>query len=248
MSIPLTLKLLGSKAWRRKVERHEKAIRKPRASSVGSRISKIKKKFHWSITKCKSKPRPSHSFFLPQVICGKKRLLTFSLLLLSESAQVDKPAPSLGTQSQSSSSGSGSLNTASGPPGSSTSTVPVSPVIQSPATPLLQDPTLLRQLLPALQTALQLNNASVDMAKINEGKRQVQVLWIYSFLIFPSIQSVYIKTELVFIVCSMYWYNHFLRNQILTYLLLSFNPGEPNVFLASSNLQQPKLIPWVLQG
>uniref|UniRef100_A0A7N8XDQ0 WW domain containing adaptor with coiled-coil a n=1 Tax=Mastacembelus armatus TaxID=205130 RepID=A0A7N8XDQ0_9TELE len=55
-----------------------------------------------------------------------------------------------------------------GPPGSSASTVPVSPVLQSPAPPLLQDPTLLRQLLPALQTALQLNNASVDMAKINE--------------------------------------------------------------------------------
>ncbi|TWW71206.1 WW domain-containing adapter protein with coiled-coil [Takifugu flavidus] len=87
----------------------------------------------------------------------------------AKSAQVDKPTSSLGTQSQSSSSGSGSVNTASGPPGSSTSTLPVSPVMQSPATPLLQDPTLLRQLLPALQTALQLNNASVDMAKINEA-------------------------------------------------------------------------------
>ncbi|KAI4902368.1 hypothetical protein NFI96_025866 [Prochilodus magdalenae] len=51
----------------------------------------------------------------------------------------------------------------------SSSTVPVSPVMQSPATPtILQDPSLLRQLLPALQTALQLNNASVDVAKINE--------------------------------------------------------------------------------
>uniref|UniRef100_A0A8D3CZN4 WW domain containing adaptor with coiled-coil a n=1 Tax=Scophthalmus maximus TaxID=52904 RepID=A0A8D3CZN4_SCOMX len=68
----------------------------------------------------------------------------------------------------SSSSSSGSLNPSSGPPGSSASTVPVSPVLQSSAPPLLQDPTLLRQLLPALQTALQLNNASVDMAKINE--------------------------------------------------------------------------------
>uniref|UniRef100_A0A673C2U2 WW domain-containing adapter protein with coiled-coil n=1 Tax=Sphaeramia orbicularis TaxID=375764 RepID=A0A673C2U2_9TELE len=71
-------------------------------------------------------------------------------------------------QSQSSSSGSGSLNQSSGPPGSSASTVPVSPVLQSPAPPLLQDPTLLRQFLPALQTALQINNASVDMSKINE--------------------------------------------------------------------------------
>ncbi|XP_034145202.1 WW domain-containing adapter protein with coiled-coil isoform X2 [Esox lucius] len=82
-------------------------------------------------------------------------------------AQVEKqPAPA----SQSSSSGSG-LNATSGTPGSSSAstTVPVSPVLQSPApAPLLQDPSLLRQLFPALQTALQLNNASVDMAKINE--------------------------------------------------------------------------------
>ncbi|KAL2085733.1 hypothetical protein ACEWY4_019053 [Coilia grayii] len=76
------------------------------------------------------------------------------------------------SQSSSSSSSSSSATVASvagqgGP--SSASTVPVSPVLQSPATPtLLQDPSLLRQLLPALQTALQLNNASVDMAKINE--------------------------------------------------------------------------------
>lgn len=89
---------------------------------------------------------------------------------LTESAQVEKPTATLATQSQSSTSGSGSLNPSSGPPGSSASTVPVSPVLQSPAPPILQDPTLLRQLLPALQTALQLNNASVDMAKINEGK------------------------------------------------------------------------------
>uniref|UniRef100_A0A673W0R2 WW domain containing adaptor with coiled-coil a n=1 Tax=Salmo trutta TaxID=8032 RepID=A0A673W0R2_SALTR len=72
--------------------------------------------------------------------------------------------------SQSSSSGS-VLNPTSGTPctSSALTTVPVSPVLQSHAhTPLLQDPSLLRQLLPALQTALQLNNASVDMAKINE--------------------------------------------------------------------------------
>uniref|UniRef100_A0A665UUE3 WW domain containing adaptor with coiled-coil a n=1 Tax=Echeneis naucrates TaxID=173247 RepID=A0A665UUE3_ECHNA len=85
-----------------------------------------------------------------------------------KSAQGEKPTATLATQSQSSSSGSGTLNQTSGPAGSSASTVPVSPVSQSPAPPLLQDPTLLRQLLPALQTALQLNNASVDMAKINE--------------------------------------------------------------------------------
>ncbi|XP_037613389.1 WW domain-containing adapter protein with coiled-coil isoform X1 [Sebastes umbrosus] len=86
----------------------------------------------------------------------------------AKSAQVEKPTATHATQSHSSSSGSGSLNPSSGPPGSSASTVPVSPVLQSPVPPLLQDPTLLRQLLPALQTALQLNNASVDMAKINE--------------------------------------------------------------------------------
>ncbi|XP_026220240.1 WW domain-containing adapter protein with coiled-coil isoform X2 [Anabas testudineus] len=86
----------------------------------------------------------------------------------SKSVQVEKPSVAIAIQSQSSFSGSGSLNPSSAPPSSSASTVPVSPVPQSPVPPLLQDPTLLRQLLPALQTALQLNNASVDMAKINE--------------------------------------------------------------------------------
>uniref|UniRef100_A0A674AI46 WW domain containing adaptor with coiled-coil a n=1 Tax=Salmo trutta TaxID=8032 RepID=A0A674AI46_SALTR len=82
----------------------------------------------------------------------------------TESAQAEKQ-PALASSSGS------SLNPTSVTPGSSSSstTVPVSPVLQSPVhTPLLQDPSLLRQLLPALQTALQLNNASVDMAKINE--------------------------------------------------------------------------------
>ncbi|KAL6098119.1 wac [Pungitius sinensis] len=87
----------------------------------------------------------------------------------AKSAQAEKPTVTVASQS-SSSSGSGSQNLSSGLPGSSSSSimVPVSPILQSPAPPLLQDPTLLRQLLPALQTALQLNNASVDMAKINE--------------------------------------------------------------------------------
>ncbi|KAJ8396129.1 hypothetical protein AAFF_G00022020 [Aldrovandia affinis] len=78
---------------------------------------------------------------------------------------VDKPAAHSCTSQSSSSSGAG-LNPC-GTPGS-VSTVPVSPVLQSPAPPLLQDPALLRQLLPALQATLQLNNASVDMSKINE--------------------------------------------------------------------------------
>ncbi|XP_035597490.1 WW domain-containing adapter protein with coiled-coil-like isoform X1 [Oncorhynchus keta] len=86
----------------------------------------------------------------------------------AKSAQVEKQPASV--FSQSSSSGS-VLNPTSGTPCSSSApnTVPVSPALQSHThTPLLQDPSLLRQLLPALQTALQLNNASVDMAKINE--------------------------------------------------------------------------------
>uniref|UniRef100_A0A096LPM4 WW domain-containing adapter protein with coiled-coil n=1 Tax=Poecilia formosa TaxID=48698 RepID=A0A096LPM4_POEFO len=88
--------------------------------------------------------------------------------LPTESTQAEKPSAALPSQSQSSSSGAGSVNPSSAPPGSSASTVPVSPVLQSSTPPILQDPNLLRQLLPALQTALQLNNANVDMTKINE--------------------------------------------------------------------------------
>nr|XP_023660561.1 WW domain-containing adapter protein with coiled-coil-like isoform X2 [Paramormyrops kingsleyae] len=65
-------------------------------------------------------------------------------------------------------SGSG-LNPASAASVGSASALPVSPVPQSPAPPLLQDPGLLRQLLPALQATLQLNSATVDVAKINEA-------------------------------------------------------------------------------
>ncbi|XP_041697483.2 WW domain-containing adapter protein with coiled-coil isoform X1 [Coregonus clupeaformis] len=75
------------------------------------------------------------------------------------------------SQSSSSSTNPG-LNQASGsnptPSSSSSSTVPVSPSVQSQASGLLQDPALLRQLLPALQATLQMNNGSMDMAKINE--------------------------------------------------------------------------------
>ncbi|XP_021145708.1 WW domain-containing adapter protein with coiled-coil isoform X2 [Columba livia] len=82
-----------------------------------------------------------------------------------ESASVDKSVShSCTTPSTSSASG---LNPASAP-ASSAPTVPVSPVPQSPIPPLLQDPNLLRQLLPALQATLQLNNSSVDISKINE--------------------------------------------------------------------------------
>ncbi|XP_051770493.1 WW domain-containing adapter protein with coiled-coil isoform X2 [Ctenopharyngodon idella] len=86
----------------------------------------------------------------------------------STKSSIATEKPSSLTPSSSSAAVSG-LSVANSASGASGSTVPVSPVMQSPAPPtLLQDPSLLRQLLPALQTALQLNNASVDMAKINE--------------------------------------------------------------------------------
>ncbi|XP_019363776.1 PREDICTED: WW domain-containing adapter protein with coiled-coil isoform X2 [Gavialis gangeticus] len=81
-----------------------------------------------------------------------------------ESTSVDKSVSHSCTTPSTSASG---LNPTSAPT-SSTSTVPVSPVPQSPIPPLLQDPNLLRQLLPALQATLQLNNSSVDISKINE--------------------------------------------------------------------------------
>nr|XP_051698202.1 WW domain-containing adapter protein with coiled-coil-like [Oryctolagus cuniculus] len=84
-----------------------------------------------------------------------------------ESAPGDKAVShSCTTPSTSSASG---LNPTSAPP-TSASAVPVSPVPQSPIPPLLQDPNLLRQLLPALQATLQLNNSNVDISKVNEGK------------------------------------------------------------------------------
>ncbi|XP_041040030.1 WW domain-containing adapter protein with coiled-coil isoform X3 [Carcharodon carcharias] len=82
-----------------------------------------------------------------------------------KTASVDKSASQSCATPSSSSSG---MTPASQTPSATTSTVPVSPVPQSPIPPLLQDPNLLRQLLPALQATLQLNNANVDMSKINE--------------------------------------------------------------------------------
>ncbi|XP_072432140.1 WW domain-containing adapter protein with coiled-coil isoform X3 [Chiloscyllium punctatum] len=82
-----------------------------------------------------------------------------------ETASVDKSATQSCATPSSSSSG---MTPASQTPSATTSTVPVSPIPQSPIPPLLQDPNLLRQLLPALQATLQLNNANVDMSKINE--------------------------------------------------------------------------------
>lgn len=99
--------------------------------------------------------------------CVAKEKCKLLSVFCSESTSVDKSVShSCTTPSTSSASG---LNPTSAPT-SSTSTVPVSPVPQSPIPPLLQDPNLLRQLLPALQATLQLNNSSVDISKINEGK------------------------------------------------------------------------------
>ncbi|XP_036698264.1 WW domain-containing adapter protein with coiled-coil isoform X5 [Balaenoptera musculus] len=82
-----------------------------------------------------------------------------------ESTSGDKSVShSCTTPSTSSASG---LNPTPAPPASA-SAMPVSPVPQSPIPPLLQDPNLLRQLLPALQATLQLNNSNVDISKINE--------------------------------------------------------------------------------
>lgn len=53
---------------------------------------------------------------------------------------------------------------------SSSSSGQVSSSAQLPSPTLLQDPALLHQLLPALQATLQMNNGSMDMAKLNEGE------------------------------------------------------------------------------
>ncbi|XP_074544119.1 WW domain-containing adapter protein with coiled-coil-like isoform X2 [Halichoeres trimaculatus] len=74
------------------------------------------------------------------------------------------------TSSQSLNSAAGALSstpsTMSSSSSSSSGQVPQS--IQSPSPALLQDPALLHQLLPALQATLQMNNGSMDMAKLNE--------------------------------------------------------------------------------
>ncbi|XP_060723809.1 WW domain containing adaptor with coiled-coil b isoform X2 [Tachysurus vachellii] len=82
-----------------------------------------------------------------------------------------KPAPAEKASShcaftQASCSTSGGSNVSSAP-SSSTSSL-------SHSSALLQDPALLRQLLPALQATLHINNSSVDMAKINEAQQPSQ--------------------------------------------------------------------------
>ncbi|KAM9439661.1 WW domain containing adaptor with coiled-coil b isoform 4-T4 [Clarias gariepinus] len=82
-----------------------------------------------------------------------------------KSAPSEKPSSHCGF-SQASCSASGGPNISSAP-SSSTSSSPHSSA-------LLQDPALLRQLLPALQATLHINNSSVDMAKINEAQQPSQ--------------------------------------------------------------------------
>ncbi|KAM9844470.1 WW domain-containing adapter protein with coiled-coil-like isoform 3-T3 [Aulostomus maculatus] len=80
------------------------------------------------------------------------------------------------------SSSSQSLNTApsstpsttSSSSSSSSSTAQLTQSVQSPSPALLQDPALLHQLLPALQATLQMNNGSMDMAKLNEAQHSSQ--------------------------------------------------------------------------
>ncbi|XP_069504193.1 WW domain-containing adapter protein with coiled-coil isoform X1 [Ambystoma mexicanum] len=79
-----------------------------------------------------------------------------------DSVTMDKPTIHVCTTPST----SAAVNPTAAPP--SSSTVPVSPLLQSPMPTLLQDPTILRQLLPALQATLHVNNSSVDISKINE--------------------------------------------------------------------------------
>ncbi|XP_061790851.1 WW domain-containing adapter protein with coiled-coil-like isoform X2 [Nerophis lumbriciformis] len=74
-------------------------------------------------------------------------------------------------------SSSQSLNTTSVPTttsSSSSSTAQLTQSVQSPSPALLQDPALLRQLLPALQATLQMSNGGMDMAKLNEAQHSSQ--------------------------------------------------------------------------
>lgn len=98
----------------------------------------------------------------------------------------------------SSSSSSQSLNSAPGALGStpctmssssssSSSSGQVPQSVQSPSPALLQDPALLHQLLPALQATLQMNNGSMDMAKLNEGEGMRR--WFFQFRTYRCLPS-----------------------------------------------------------
>ncbi|CAJ1071682.1 WW domain-containing adapter protein with coiled-coil-like isoform X2 [Xyrichtys novacula] len=101
----------------------------------------------------------------------------------TKTTSADQSAASNSGHSSSSSS-SQSLNSAPGAlsstpstmssTSSSSSTGQMPQSIQSPSPALLQDPALLHQLLPALQATLQMNNGSMDMAKLNEAQHSSQ--------------------------------------------------------------------------
>ncbi|XP_051983817.1 WW domain-containing adapter protein with coiled-coil-like isoform X2 [Xyrauchen texanus] len=91
-----------------------------------------------------------------------------SALSSTKSTLAEKPI------SNSSYSQPSSINPSITPSSSSSSTVPVSPALQASASTLLQDPALLRQLLPALQATLQMNHANADISKINEAQQSGQ--------------------------------------------------------------------------
>ncbi|XP_073772207.1 WW domain containing adaptor with coiled-coil b isoform X7 [Danio rerio] len=88
-----------------------------------------------------------------------------SALSSSKSSLAEKPLSNSGYSQPSSIVPSSTSSSSS----SSSSTVPV-----SSASTLLQDPALLRQLLPALQATLQMNHGNVDMGKINEAQQSGQ--------------------------------------------------------------------------
>ncbi|XP_073533690.1 WW domain-containing adapter protein with coiled-coil isoform X1 [Phyllobates terribilis] len=117
-------------------------------------------------------PPPKKSFDANGAAALSKLHIPTSSIPAQKSDRKDSSSaekPSCTTPSTSSAPG---LNPITVPPSSSSSstssTVPVSPVPQSPIPSLLQDPNLLRQLLPALQATLQINNSNVDISKINE--------------------------------------------------------------------------------
>ncbi|XP_077124574.1 WW domain-containing adapter protein with coiled-coil isoform X1 [Ranitomeya variabilis] len=118
-------------------------------------------------------PPPKKSFDANGAAALSKLHIPTSSIPAQKSDRKDSSSaekPSCTTPSTSSAPG---LNPTTVPPSSSSSsssssTVPVSPVPQSPIPSLLQDPNLLRQLLPALQATLQINNSNVDISKINE--------------------------------------------------------------------------------
>lgn len=118
-----------------------------------------------------------------------------ALLASTETTSGDQSTASNSGHSSSSSS-SQSLNSASSALGSTPSTMSssssgqVPQSVQSPSPALLQDPALLHQLLPALQATLQMNNGSMDMAKLNEGegtKDQRNTRWHFFLFIMSSI-------------------------------------------------------------